>query len=67
MQMLSQVIVGRFQLFYDVRCATSSSLEGHVAVRLVHMINVVLVLHWLSVVLIFEYLCEDAFRTSWHA
>ena len=66
-QMLPQIIVWRFELFYDVRCSTASSLEGHVAMSLVHVVDVVLVLHRLSVVLIFEDFCQDSFRAIWHA
>ena len=65
--MLSQVVVWRLQLFDDIWRSRTSSLESHVPVRLVHMIDVVLVLHSLSSVLILEYFCEDSFGTRWHA
>lgn len=67
MQMLSQIIVWRFQLLYNIGCPASSTLEGHVAMRLIHVVDVVLILHGLSVVLIFEYFREDSFRAGWHA
>lgn len=66
-QMLSQVVVRRLQLLDDVRATRSSSLECHVTVRLVHVVNVVLILHSLSVVLILEDLREDSFGAGWDA
>jgi hypothetical protein len=35
--------------------------------RLVHVINVVLVLHGLSIMLVLKYLCKDAFGARGHA
>ena len=54
-------------MFYDIGCTTASSLESHVAVSLIHVIDVVLVLHGLSIVLILEYLREDTLGTRRHA
>lgn len=55
--MLSEVVVWRFQLLDDIGGATASALEGHVSMRLIHVINVVLVMHCLSGVLVLEYFC----------
>lgn len=66
-QMLSQVVVRRFQLLYDVRATCASSLECHVAVSLVHMVNIIMILHSLSVVLILENLRENSFSACRHA
>lgn len=64
--MLPQVVVWRLQLLDDVRSTCSPALESHVAVRLIHVIDVVLVLHGLSVMLILEYFCEDTLGAGWH-
>ena len=50
-------MIGRLELFNNIGGAASSTLEGHVAMRLVHVINVVLVLHGLSIMLVLKYLC----------
>lgn len=55
--MLSQVVVWRFQLLNDIGGAAASALEGHISMCLIHVINVVLVMHCLSGVLILEYFC----------
>ena len=57
MQVLSQIVVRRLQLFDNIRGSTSSSLKGHVAMSLIHVVDVVLVLHGLPVVLILEDFC----------
>ena len=63
--MLSQIVIWRLQLFDNVWCTTSiSCVELHLAMSLVHVINVVLmlvVLHCLPVMLVLENLCEDSF------
>ena len=66
-QVLPQVVVGRLQLFDYVCCAAAPSLESHVSVSLVHVVDVILVLHGLPVVLILTYFFQDAFRASLHA
>lgn len=53
-------------MLYNVCGAAASALECHVAVRLVHVVDVVLVLHRLSVMLIFEYFCEYALGARGH-
>jgi len=54
-------------LFYDIGCTTASSLESNVAMSLIHVINIVLVLHSLSIVLILEYLSKYTLSTRGHA
>jgi len=57
MQVLSEIVIRRLQLFDNVSGSTASSLERHVAMSLIHVVNVVLVLHGLPVVLILEDFC----------
>ena len=57
MQVLSQIIIGRFQLFDNICRSTASTLESHISVSLIHVIDVVLVLHSLPIVLILENFC----------
>ena len=66
-KMLPEIIVWRLQLFYYVCCTTASALECHIAVSLVHVIDVVLVLHGLSIVLVLKYFSQYAFGTCGHA
>lgn len=65
-QVLPQVVVWRLQLLYDVRCSAASSLEGHVAVRLIQVVDVVLIVHRLSVVLVLEYFGQNALCARGH-
>lgn len=53
-------------MFDYVSRTTSSSLECHVAMSLIHMINVILVLHSLPIMLILENFGENAFGARWN-
>lgn len=65
--MLSEVIVGRLKLFYYVCGTTTSSLKCHIAVSLVHVIDIVLVLHGLAIMLVLKYFRKNAFGARGHA
>lgn len=70
MEVLSQIIIWRLQLFDNIWC-TISRIEIHLSMSLIHVVNIVLmlvVLYCLSVMLILEDFCQDSFcasRNTW--
>ena len=66
-KVFSQVVIGRLQLLYDVYSSVPS-MESHLAISLIHVINVVLVLMTcqLSSMLVFENLCQNALGACWN-
>ena len=69
MQVLSQIIIWTLQSVNYILCA-GSGLEGHLSMRLIHVVHVVLLLSMeavLPIVLILENLCQNALGRGWQA